>query len=93
MTRDKAKGRKWRPARRGNRLGSLGNAYRVLGQVERASESCQGALAIFEGIKAPMLKGCERGWRSWIERGDEKALPRDHTTGNPAVEYRWPGSF
>ncbi len=45
----------------GNDLGNLGNAYRDLGQVEKAKDYLRRCIAIFEEIKDPRAD-IVRGW-------------------------------
>ncbi len=54
----------------GNRLGNLGNAYRDLGQVEKARNYLTQSLAIFEAIKSPNAD-LVRGWLNDLDAPDD----------------------
>jgi tetratricopeptide (TPR) repeat protein len=55
----------------GNHLGNLGNAYRALGQVEKARKCLQQSLAIFEAINSPHADLVER-WLAELENGEKR---------------------
>ena len=55
----------------GNRLGNLGSAYSDLGQVEKAIEYYEDALAIGKEIKDPrIIDFCEQKLKSLKNSGD-----------------------
>ncbi len=54
----------------GSHLGNLGNAYRALGQVEKARNYLTQSLAIFEAIKSPNAD-LVRGWLNDLDAPDD----------------------